>query len=179
MWFLATWAKRLSWQEVARALCTSWDHVFRSVAMAVAWGRDQCQWISSMPIARTPARSTHHGGNFLTLSIRSTPCAQTLAVDRPAPTRLERVVAHEGSHIQDDFRYVNSGFDQMFNPTHGETEFRAFVVGAIVAPYVINAMCGDRPCAFRFGPRDVTVIRDYLLRSNQYGRLYNTPVFQR
>ena len=34
-WFLARWAKRLSWTEVARAFDTSWDQVFRSVAMAV------------------------------------------------------------------------------------------------------------------------------------------------
>src|SRR5215207_7642237 len=39
LWFLAGWAKRLSWQEVARVFRTSWDQVFRSVAMAVAWGR--------------------------------------------------------------------------------------------------------------------------------------------
>lgn len=38
-WFLATWAKRLSWSEVARAFHSSWDTVFRSVAMAVTWGR--------------------------------------------------------------------------------------------------------------------------------------------
>ena len=38
--FSPTWAKRLSWQEVARVFRTSWDQVFRSVAMAVAWGRD-------------------------------------------------------------------------------------------------------------------------------------------
>jgi len=38
-WFLARWAKRLSWQEVAGAFHTSWDHVFRSVEMAVTWGR--------------------------------------------------------------------------------------------------------------------------------------------
>ena len=29
--FLATWAKRLSWQEVARIYGTSWDSVFRAV----------------------------------------------------------------------------------------------------------------------------------------------------
>src|SRR6266542_1348237 len=40
MWFLATWAERLSWQEVARVFRTSWDQVFRSVAMAVAWGHE-------------------------------------------------------------------------------------------------------------------------------------------
>jgi transposase len=37
-WFLATWAKRLSWSEVAAVFRTSWDSVFRAVAHAVAWG---------------------------------------------------------------------------------------------------------------------------------------------
>ena len=37
-WFLATWAKVLSWRQVARSFRTSWDNVFRSVKMAVAWG---------------------------------------------------------------------------------------------------------------------------------------------
>ena len=37
-WFLARWAKRLSWKEVADAFQTTWDNVFRSVKMAVAWG---------------------------------------------------------------------------------------------------------------------------------------------
>jgi transposase len=37
-WFLAKWAKRLSWKEVADAFQTKWDNVFRSVKMAVAWG---------------------------------------------------------------------------------------------------------------------------------------------
>ncbi|MEC4676654.1 MAG: hypothetical protein VST72_07040 [Nitrospirota bacterium] len=38
-WFLAGWAKRLSWKEVAEAFHTTWDHVFHSVEMAVLWGR--------------------------------------------------------------------------------------------------------------------------------------------
>ncbi len=38
-WFLAGWAKRLSWKEVAEAFRTTWDHVFHSVEMAVQWGR--------------------------------------------------------------------------------------------------------------------------------------------
>ena len=37
-WFLAGWAKRLSWQEVAEAFRTSWDSVYRAVRLAVAWG---------------------------------------------------------------------------------------------------------------------------------------------
>lgn len=38
-WFLAGWARRLSWKEVAEAFRTTWDHVFSSVEMAVTWGR--------------------------------------------------------------------------------------------------------------------------------------------
>ena len=37
-WFLASWAKRLSWKEVARSFRTSWDTVFRAVSLAVEWG---------------------------------------------------------------------------------------------------------------------------------------------
>lgn len=39
-WFLARWAKRMSWKEVAEAFRTSWENVFRSVEMAVTWGRE-------------------------------------------------------------------------------------------------------------------------------------------
>ncbi|GAC1481697.1 MAG: ISL3 family transposase [Pseudarthrobacter sp.] len=37
-WYLATWAKRLSWSEVASIFRTSWDSVFRAVGHAVEWG---------------------------------------------------------------------------------------------------------------------------------------------
>ena len=37
-WFLAGWAKRLSWQETAEAFGTTWDKVFRAVQHAVFWG---------------------------------------------------------------------------------------------------------------------------------------------
>ena len=37
-WFLAGWAKRMSWKEVAEAFRTSWDSVYRAVQLAVAWG---------------------------------------------------------------------------------------------------------------------------------------------
>jgi transposase len=37
-WFLARWAKRLSWEEVACAFRTTWENVFRSVKHAVSWG---------------------------------------------------------------------------------------------------------------------------------------------
>lgn len=37
-WFLAGWAKRLSWKGVAEAFGTTWQNVFRSVQQAVSWG---------------------------------------------------------------------------------------------------------------------------------------------
>ena len=37
-WFLARWAKRLSWKQVAVAFGTSWETVYRAVLMAVVWG---------------------------------------------------------------------------------------------------------------------------------------------
>ena len=39
-WFLARWARRMSWSEVAAAFRTSWHTVFRAVEMAVTWGRN-------------------------------------------------------------------------------------------------------------------------------------------
>lgn len=41
MAFLAMWAKRLSWQETARAFKVSWEAVFRSVEGTVEWGLAQ------------------------------------------------------------------------------------------------------------------------------------------
>lgn len=43
-WFLAAWAKRLSWQEVAVVFRTSWQSVFRSVRHAVIWGIVNRPW---------------------------------------------------------------------------------------------------------------------------------------
>jgi transposase len=37
-WFLAGWAQRLSWKEVASVFSTSWQSVFRSVKHAASWG---------------------------------------------------------------------------------------------------------------------------------------------
>jgi len=40
-WFLARWAKRLSWTDTAVAFNTTWENVFRSVKRAVSWGTDK------------------------------------------------------------------------------------------------------------------------------------------
>lgn len=38
-WYLAGWAKKLSWKETAEMFRTSWIKVFSSVEMAVEWGK--------------------------------------------------------------------------------------------------------------------------------------------
>ena len=37
-WFLAGWARRMSWKEVSLCFQVSWDHVYNSVKHAVSWG---------------------------------------------------------------------------------------------------------------------------------------------
>jgi transposase len=38
VWFIASWARTLSWSETARRFRSSWDTVFRCVEHAVRWG---------------------------------------------------------------------------------------------------------------------------------------------
>ena len=65
-WFLARWAKRMSWKEVAEAFQTTWDNVFRSVQMAVSWGRDHMDLngISAIGVDEIQWQRGHH---YLTL----------------------------------------------------------------------------------------------------------------
>ncbi len=37
-WFLARWAKRMSWKDVSEAFRVSWDRVYEAVKYAVSWG---------------------------------------------------------------------------------------------------------------------------------------------
>jgi transposase len=64
-WFLASWAKVLSWQVVSRRFQTSWESVFRSVEMAVAWGRERLDLtgISALGVDEVSWKK----GKFLTL----------------------------------------------------------------------------------------------------------------
>ena len=65
-WFLAGWAKRLSWQEVAAAFPTSWDTVHRAVRMAVDWGlahRD----LTNIEAIGVDELSRRRGQRYLTL----------------------------------------------------------------------------------------------------------------
>ena len=65
-WFLAGWAKRLSWKEVAEAFRTSWDHVFCSVERAVTWGREH-QDLSGIEAIGVDEIAWQRGHRYLTL----------------------------------------------------------------------------------------------------------------
>lgn len=65
-WFLAAWARRLSWSEVAEVFGTSWQTVFRSVDYAVRWGIAHDCWdgIKAIGIDEIAWRKGH---KYLTL----------------------------------------------------------------------------------------------------------------
>jgi len=65
-WFLAGWAKRLSWKEVATVFRTTWEHVRDSVRYAVLWGivhRDE-SGVTAIGVDEIQWRRGHH---YLTL----------------------------------------------------------------------------------------------------------------
>jgi transposase len=65
-WFLAGWAKRLCWKEVAQVFHASWDSVFRSVEMAVEWGRAH-QNLSAITSIGIDEIKWQRGHRYLTL----------------------------------------------------------------------------------------------------------------
>lgn len=65
-WFLARWAKRLSWREVATVFHTSWDTVYRAVAMAVGWGRAHAD-LTGIGAIGIDEIQWQHGHRYLTL----------------------------------------------------------------------------------------------------------------
>lgn len=65
-WFLARWAKRMSWKEVAVMFRASWESVFRSVEMAVEWGRAH-QDLSNIQAIGIDEIAWKKGHKYLTL----------------------------------------------------------------------------------------------------------------
>jgi transposase len=65
-WFLAGWAKRLSWQEVADVFGTTWENVFRSVQHAVWWGLAHRE-LKGVEAIGVDEIQWQHGHRYLTL----------------------------------------------------------------------------------------------------------------
>jgi transposase len=100
-WFLAGWAKRLSWKGVAEAFGTTWQNVFRSVQHAVSWGlahRD----LSGIQAIGVDEVAWQKGHNYLTLVYQiDSGCKRLLWIgkDRTAKTflRFFRMLGKERS----------------------------------------------------------------------------------
>lgn len=72
LWFLAIWASRLSWTEVAQTFGTSWQTVCRGVEHAVKWGQehvrlDGIRAIGVDEILHRRGSKAHGGPKYLTL----------------------------------------------------------------------------------------------------------------
>lgn len=65
-WYLSHWAKKLSWSDVATSFFTSWSSVYRSIEMAVTWGRERMDLtgIKSVGVDEVQWKSGH---KYLTL----------------------------------------------------------------------------------------------------------------
>jgi transposase len=65
-WYLAKWARRMSWKEVSEALHVSWDRVFETVKHAVSWGlaRRDLDNVESIGVDEV---QWHRGQNYQTV----------------------------------------------------------------------------------------------------------------
>jgi transposase len=90
-WFLAGWARRLSWHETARVFHTSWEHVRDSVRHAVHWGvvhRDLAG-VQAIGVDEIQWRRGHH---YLTLVYQiDAGCRRLLWIGRE---RTEETLRH-------------------------------------------------------------------------------------
>ena len=87
-WFLAGWAKRLSWKGVAEAFGTTWQNVFRSVQHAVSWGlvhRD----LAGIEAIGVDEVAWQKGHKYLTLGLPDRRGMQTAVVDWTGPNRKD------------------------------------------------------------------------------------------
>ena len=65
-WFLASWAKRLSWSEVGSIFRTSWESVCRAVEHAVEWGLDHRE-LSGLTALGIDEVAWQRGHTYMTL----------------------------------------------------------------------------------------------------------------
>ncbi len=76
-WFLAGWAKRMSWKEVAEAFRTSWDSVHQAVQLAVAWGLEHRD-LDGIEAIGVDEVLWHRGHKYLTVVYQIDSCCRRL-----------------------------------------------------------------------------------------------------
>lgn len=108
-WFLASWARRLSWKETAEVFRTSWESVFRSVEMAVEWGRAH-QDLSGVQAIGIDEIAWKKGHKYLTLVYQiDAHCKRLLWIGKERKTKtLLRFFRWFGAERSQQLRYICS-----------------------------------------------------------------------
>lgn len=109
MQFLAHWAKKLSWKEVAESFQTSWPKVFYAVQHVVTWGLAQRD-LGGVTAIGVDEIQWHRGHKYLTLVYQiNEGCVRLLWIgkDRSAKTLL-RFFRFLGTERSLQLRYVCS-----------------------------------------------------------------------
>lgn len=108
-WFLARWAKRLCWKEVSVVFRTSWESVFRSVEMAVTWGRAH-QNLSGIRAIGIDEIAWKKGHKYLTLVYQiDGHCKRLLWIGRERKTKtLLRFFRWFGKDRSGELKYICS-----------------------------------------------------------------------
>lgn len=108
-WFLAGWARRLSWSEVAGAFRTTWDHVFSSVEMAVTWGREHRD-LSGIEAIGVDEIAWQRGHKYLTLVYQiDASCRRLLWIGQERKTKtLLRFFRWLGKERTGELRFICS-----------------------------------------------------------------------
>jgi transposase len=108
-WFLAGWARRLSWSEVADAFRTTWDHVFCSVEMAVTWGRAHRD-LSGIEAIGVDEIAWQRGHKYLTLVYQiDAECRRLLWIGQERKTKtLLRFFRWLGKERTGELRFICS-----------------------------------------------------------------------
>ena len=82
MQYLAHWAKKLSWKEVATSFRTSWEKVFKSVDYVVTWGLSQRN-LDGITAVGVDEVQWHKGHKYLTLVYQINPqCTRLLWIGK-------------------------------------------------------------------------------------------------
>jgi len=112
MGFLARWARRLSWREMARAFQTSWEAVYRSVEWFVQWGlaHRELRWVESIGVDEIHWGRGLRADNFLTVIYQiDAGCRRLLWVGRRrSQATLRRGLKALGPEVVKGLRFVCS-----------------------------------------------------------------------
>jgi transposase len=120
-WFLATWAKRLSWSEVASIFRTKWDSVCRAVEYAVDWGMAHRD-LSEVSAVGVDEIAWRHGHNYLTLVYDISPGPKRLlaVADERTEESLRSCLKELGEPVCEKVQFVCSDMWQAYVNMIGE-----------------------------------------------------------